>query len=339
MAARVPRLARAARLADGRALWLGLVLAAMVGAAAGFLAESYGAPVMLFALLIGMALHAAADQPRCAPGVRFASQTLLRWGVALMGLRLSVEDVSVLGWLPVLAVVALVLLTLGAGVGLSYLFGRRTAFGLLAGGSVAICGASAALAIASVLPKREGREADTLLVITGVTLLSTLAMVGYPVLFRALGLDATETAFLIGATIHDVAQVAGAGHSVSEEVGVLATFVKMLRVALLPAVLLLVALSLRGGGEGRKGLPWFLVLFVALAILGNLDVLPDWLVTQLVAVSQACLVVAIAALGLRTDLGRILEVDPRYVAMLVALTLLLLGMALGFVLLAPGGLA
>jgi uncharacterized membrane protein YadS len=133
--------------------------------------------------------------------------------------------------------------------------------------------------------------------------------------------------------------VAGAGHSVSEEVGVLATFVKMLRVALLPAVLLLVALSLRGGGEGRKGLPWFLVLFVALAILGNLDVLPDWLVTQLVTVSQACLVVAIAALGLRTDLGRILEVDPRYVAMLVALTLLLLGMALGFVLLAPGGLA
>ena len=68
----------------------------------------------------------------------------------------------------------------------SYPFGRRQAFGLLAGGSVAICGASAALAIASVLPRREGRETDTLLVITGVTLLSTLAMIVYPVLFRAL---------------------------------------------------------------------------------------------------------------------------------------------------------
>ncbi|MDG4647507.1 putative sulfate exporter family transporter [Roseibacterium sp. SDUM158017] len=320
---------------DWRSLGRGLVLAGMVGAAANFLAQSYGAPVMLFALLIGMSLHAVADQPTCAQGVGFASQTLLRWGVALMGLRLSVQDVSVLGWFPVLAVAVLVLATLGAGVFLSYVFGRKKAFGLLAGGSVAICGASAALAIASVLPRREGREADTLLVITGVTVLSTLAMIAYPILFRALDFNPAETAFLIGATIHDVAQVAGAGHSISDEVGVLATFVKMLRVALLPAVLLLVALSFRGTGEGRKGLPWFLVVFVALAVLGNANVLPGWLVAQLVTLSQACLIVAIAALGLRTNLGRILDVDRRYVAMLVLLTLFLLGLAVCFVLLVP----
>jgi uncharacterized integral membrane protein (TIGR00698 family) len=261
----------------------------------------------------------------------FASQTLLRWGVALMGLRLSFQDVSVLGWGPVLAVLGLVLATLGAGVLLSYLFGRRKAFGLLAGGSVAICGASAALAITSVLPRREGREADTLLVITGVTLLSTLAMILYPVLFRALAFSPTETAFLIGATIHDVAQVAGAGHSVSDEVGVLAVFVKMLRVALLPVVLLLVALTLSGAGDGRRGLPWFLVVFIALAGLGNLDILPAWVVTQFVALSQACLIMAIAALGLRTDLGGLLEVDRRYIAMLVLLTLFLLWLSIGFV--------
>jgi uncharacterized integral membrane protein (TIGR00698 family) len=321
--------------ADGPSLTRGLTLAAMVGAAASFLAQSYGAPVMLLALLIGMALHGVAAQSDCARGSDFASRTLLRWGVALMGLRLDIQDVSVLGWGPVIAVAGLVLATLGAGVLLSYLFGRRQAFGLLAGGSVAICGASAALAIASVLPRREGREADTLLVITGVTLLSTLAMIVYPVLFRALDFTPTETAFLIGATIHDVAQVAGAGHSVSDEVGVLAVFVKMLRVALLPGVLLLVALSLRGTGEGRKGLPWFLVLFVALAGLGNMDILPGWLVTQLVTVSQGCLVVALSALGLRTNLGHLLEVDRRYVAMLVLLTLILLGLSIGFVMLVP----
>lgn len=317
---------------DGPSLMRGLMLAAMVGAAAGFLAQSYGAPVMLLALLIGMSLHGVAEKAESARGLGFASQTLLRWGVALMGLRLDVQDVSVLGWVPVIAVTGLVLATLGAGVLLSYLFGRRQAFGLLAGGSVAICGASAALAIASVLPRRDGREADTLLVITGVTLLSTLAMIVYPVLFRALDFTPTETAFLIGATIHDVAQVAGAGHSVSDEVGVLAVFVKMLRVALLPVVLLLVALSLRGAGEGRKGLPWFLVVFILLAGIGNLDILPDWIVAQLVTVSQACLVVAISALGLRTNLGGLLEVDRRYVAMLVLLTLFLLGLSIGFVL-------
>ncbi|NKX45946.1 putative sulfate exporter family transporter [Roseibacterium sp. KMU-115] len=300
----------------------------MVAAAATFLADSYGAPVMLFALLIGMALHAVAEQPACASGVRIASQTLLRWGVALMGLRLGLEDVAGLGWQPVAGVLLLVGATLGAGVFLSYAFGRQKAFGLLAGGSVAICGASAALAIASVLPRREGREADTLLVITAVTVLSTFAMVAYPVLFRALGFGPTETAFLIGATIHDVAQVAGAGHSISEEVGVMATFVKMLRVALLPGVLLLVVILMREPGGGRAGLPWFVVLFVVLAVVGNAGVLPEAAVAQLVALSQGCLVMAIAALGLRTNLGRILEVDRRYTAMLVLLTVFLLGAAL-----------
>lgn len=309
----------------------GVLLAGTVAAAANFLAQSYGAPVMLFALLIGMALHALAEKPDCAPGVSFASQTLLRWGVALMGLRLGLEDISLLGWLPVIAVSLMVPATLGAGVFLSYIFGRRQGFGLLAGGAVAICGASAALAIASVLPRREGREADTLLVITGVTVLSTVAMVAYPIMFKSLGFSATETAFLIGATIHDVAQVAGAGHSISDEVGVLATFVKMLRVALLPVVLLLVMASMRGRGEARAGLPWFLVVFVVLAGLGNTTLLPDWLVSQLIALSQVCLLVAIAALGLRTNLARILDVDGRYIAMLVLLTLFLLGLSLVFV--------
>ena len=329
--ARIAAVLDLCRAPRGRALARGVLLAAIVGAAAGFLSQSYGAPVMLLALLIGMALHGVAEKSDCAPGLGFASQTLLRWGVALMGLRLSFQDVSVLGWGPVLAVLGLVLATLGAGVLLSYLFGRRKAFGLLAGGSVAICGASAALAITSVLPRREGREADPLLVITGVTLLSTLAMILYPVLFRALAFSPTETAFLIGATIHDVAQVAGAGHSVSAEVGVLAVFVKMLRVALLPVVLLFVALAFGGAGDGRRGLPWFLVVFLALAGLGHLDILPAALVAQLVTLSQACLVMAIAALGLRTDLGGLLEVDRRYIAMLVLLTLFLLALAMGFV--------
>lgn len=303
----------------------------MVAAAATFLAESYGAPVMLFALLIGMSLHAMAEQPACASGVTIASQTLLRWGVALMGLRLGLEDVASLGWQPVAGVLLLAAATLGAGVFLSYAFGRQKAFGLLAGGSVAICGASAALAIASVLPRREGRDADTLLVITAVTILSTIAMVGYPVLFQALGFGPTETAFLIGATIHDVAQVAGAGYSISEEVGVMATFVKMLRVALLPGVLLVVVFAMREGGGARAGLPWFVVLFVVLAGVGNAGLLPDQVVVQLASLSQGCLVIAIAALGLRTNIRRILQVDPRYTTMLIILTAFLLGASLAFV--------
>lgn len=309
----------------------GLLLAGMIAAAATFLGQSYGAPVMLFALLIGMAFHFLAESPSCGRGIEFASSTLLRLGVGLLGLRLAVEDVQALGLVPALAVVGLVMATLACGALLSFLFGRRLAFGLLAGGSVAICGASAALAIASVLPKRADRAQDTLLVVIGVTTLSTVAMVTYPLLFRWLGLSDAESAFLIGTTIHDVAQVVGAGYSVSEEAGLQATFVKMLRVALLPVVVMLVMLSFRGAQSQRVGIPWFLVMFLVLAVLANLGVVPAPVIAIVSDVSRWCLVIAISALGVKTSLAAIARVDPRYGAILLINTLVLLALALGFV--------
>ena len=91
-----------------------------------------------------------------------------------------------------------------------------------------------ALAIALVLPPCSDREQGTLFVVIAVTVLSTIAMVAYPVLFQAMGLNDLKSGFLIGATIHDVAQVVGEGYLISDEAGVIATFVKMVRVALLP---------------------------------------------------------------------------------------------------------
>ena len=130
----------------------GLLLACVIAAAAMFLSEHYGAPAMLFALLIGMAFHFLSDDPTFAPGFNFSAKTLLRLGVGRLGLRLSIGDVESIVLGAVAAVVGFVMATLAFGAFLSFLFGRRLAFGLLAGGSVAICGASAALAIASVLP-------------------------------------------------------------------------------------------------------------------------------------------------------------------------------------------
>lgn len=310
----------------------GILVALVIAIASMFLANHYGAPVMLFALLIGMAFHFLSSESTCEKGIDFSSKVLLRIGVALLGIRLSVGDISSLGWLPILAIVGFVLATLGCGALLSYFMGRRMAFGLLAGGSVAICGASAALAIASVLPKRPDREQDTLLVIIGVTALSTITMIAYPIGFQALGLSDMESGFLIGATIHDVAQVVGAGYSVSDEAGVMATFVKMLRVALLPLVMVLVMLSFRGAQTQRIGLPWFLVVFVVLAVLANVVDLPDTLVGYIADISRWCLVIAIAAIGVKTSLASVLKVKPSYIAILVIETLFLLVIAVLFVL-------
>ncbi|MFD1910774.1 YeiH family protein [Halodurantibacterium flavum] len=312
----------------------GVIVALTIALAASFLAEHYGAPAMLYALLIGMAFNFLAAQPAMAPGIAFSSGTLLRVGVALLGLRLTFEDVSTLGALPVLGVVALLVTTILGGAALARAMGYPTAFGLLSAGAVAICGASAALAIAAVLARRV-REEDVLLTVVAVTSFSTVAMVAYPVIFSTLGLSEVQSGYLIGATIHDVAQVVGAGYSLGESAGDIATFTKLLRVAMLPLVLVAIALWQRGspGEEGgqRAGLPWFVGAFLVLMILRNLLPIPEPVLTAASDGARFLLLVAIAALGTRTSLGGMLSAGSRRFAVIAAQSGALLFMALGLV--------
>jgi len=324
----------AATPAPGLRGWIGdnrggVALAVTIGLAASFLSEHYGAPAMLFALLLGMAFNFLAVDPRAAPGIGLASRTFLRLGVALLGLRLTFADVAQLGWMPVAGVVGLLALTLASGLGVARVLGRPAAFGLLTGGAVAICGASAALAIAAVIPRARLREEDVLLTVVGVTAFSTLAMILYPVLFGMLGLTEVEQGYLIGATIHDVAQVVGAGYSVGERAGDIATFTKLERVALLPVVLLVIAFAYRGEAGRGAGLPWFVVVFVVLMILRNLLSLPEFALSAVNEASRFLLVTAIAALGVKTSLGQLFTTGGRGLAVIGLESLLLLGMALG----------
>lgn len=157
-----------------------------------------------------------------------------------------------------------------------------------------------------MLPQRKELERDTLFTVVAVTTLSTFAMVFYPVVFRALGLDDRQTGFLIGATIHDVAQVMGASYSVSAAAGDLAALVKLERVILLPVVLLVLILSTgRGEAKGVR-LPAFVVTFVAIVAVNSFVAVPAPLREAAAAMSQWLLVTAIAALGVKTSLAAIL---------------------------------
>ena len=201
--------------------------------------------------------------------------------------------------------------------------------------SVAICGASAALAIASVLPPHKDREQDTHFVVIGVTALSTIAMIAYPILFQSLSLSDIQSGFLVGATIHDVAQVGGAGYSISDEADVIATYVKILRVALLPVVMLVVMFSFRGAQQQRVSVPWFLVMSAVCAVVANTGVVPSATLAVLNEVSRWCLVIAISALGVKTSLGRIIKVKESYSLILIVETLFLLMISLFYVFIQP----
>lgn len=309
----------------------GFAMAATIALAAKFLSEHYGAPAMLFALLIGMAFNFLAEQPGAAPGINLAARALLRMGVALLGLRLTFGNIAQLGVGPVVGVAFLLTLTLAGGVLAARLLRRSSAFGLLTGGAVAICGASAALAIAAVLPKRDLREEDVLFTVVGVTTLSTVAMVVYPVLFAAIGLSEVESGYMIGATVHDVAQVVGAGYSISDTAGEVATFTKLLRVSLLPAILLVLALVYRESAGQKVSMPWFVVWFMLLMVLRNIMTIPEPVLGVAAEVSQFLLLTAIAALGVKTSLGRMFSAGPRGFLAIGALTIGLLLMALAFI--------
>jgi uncharacterized integral membrane protein (TIGR00698 family) len=330
------RLMPGAAVQHTRTLIPGLMVTALVAMAAAFLGSHYKGSVLLFALLLGLALHFISEDTRCAAGIQFASSTVLRLGVALLGLRLSIEHLVSMGWQTAAALVAAVSLTIALGLLLARLFQLESSLGLLIGGATAICGASAALAISSVLPRTPALERDTTLTVVGVTTLSTAAMVTYPLITHWLGFDALTAGLFIGATIHDVAQVVGAGYSLSPAAGDAATITKLMRVALLVPVLVVISLVMRRGtageGAGVKAplLPWFAVAFVALMLLNSTGWVSSDMRSIASSTSQSFLVIAIAGVGLKTSLKDVTDLGWRPIALIVLVTLGLAAMSGGY---------
>lgn len=316
-----------------RELAPGFVVSLIVAAAATFLSEHYGAPVMLFALLLGMALNFLAADGQCKAGIEFTARSVLRIGVALLGMRITLEQIVGLGWKPVALVVIVVVVTIGISVLAAKALGFKRIFGMLTGGATAICGASAALALAAALPNDPQKERATLFTVLGVSALSTLAMIVYPMIANWFTLSPQEAGVFLGATIHDVAQVVGAGYSMSPETGDTATVVKLMRVAMLVPVIVVAAMITRMQGADPTGkrpplLPWFAVGFVILACVNSTGWVPQLVQGGINELSRWCLVVAIAALGMKTQLKELASVGIKPILLMVGETVFLVALVL-----------
>ncbi len=314
------------RLAGWRAyviqIYPGVLVAATIALAATWLSQQYRSPVMLFALLFGMTFHFLHEEGRCVAGIEFSSKAILRVGVALLGARITASQILELGGMPIATVVAGILSTIALGLFLAQWLGLGRSFGVLSGGAVGICGASAALAIASVLPRTAKSERNTILTVVTVTVLSTIAMIVYPLLVTAVGLDHIHAGIFLGGTIHDVAQVVGAGYSVSPQTGDVATYVKLLRVTMLVPVVFSIAFVISRGAKGSQRrssvrLPLFLAAFALLVALNSLALLPKMANDAANEVSRWCLVTAIAALGMKTSFKDLATVGWRPIALMI----------------------
>lgn len=316
-----------------RELAPGFIVSLIAAAAASFLSEHYGAPVMLFALLLGMALNFLSADGKCKAGIEFTARTVLRIGVALLGMRITLEQIAGLGWKPVALVVILVAVTISVSVLAAKALGFQRLFGMLTGGATAICGASAALALAAALPNHPQKERATLFTVIGVSALSTVAMIVYPMIANWFALSPQDAGVFLGATIHDVAQVVGAGYSMSTETGDTATVVKLMRVAMLLPVIVTAAMITRMQGADPTGkrpplLPWFAVGFLILACVNSTGWVPSAVQGGVNELSRWCLVIAISALGMKTQLKELASVGIKPILLMVGETVFLVALVL-----------
>ncbi len=338
-------------LSTWRPLAAGIALSAVV-ALASELAEpalkrllggQVGVPTVVIALVLGMMLHPFANRARFVPGMTFCVKKLLRWAIALLGLRIALGDILALGLSTALLVVTGMAVTIVSGLVLARWLGRERGTGALAGVATAVCGASAALATATVVPDYKGKSADVAFTVIAMNALSTLAMLAYPLICVWLGLNVQQTGIMLGATIHDVAQVVGAGQSVSDEAANSAVIVKLFRVfMLLPAVLIVGWWLARDGGAGggaeqaKVPVPVFAIVFLGLCLLNSMLATQPALAefyqpirSGLLEASRWGLLIAIAALGLGTSMAAMARLGWRHLALVTGTSLVILAVVTG----------
>ncbi len=306
----------------------GIIACLVVTLAAKFISINYGAPVMLMCLLLGMIFNYMSREEPTKAGVQFTSKTILRLGVVLIGARIVFSDFMGLG----INGIAIVIFATALVIVGSMLFARLLKLdkeqGLLIGGATSICGASAALAISSVMPNSKSLEQNTLIAVLGVTAMGTIAMITYPILIGLLGYNDYQAGILIGGAIHDVAQVVGAGYSVSTEAGDTAILIKLMRVFLLIPVLFVFVYMFKNrkkddGSANKFPFPMFLIGFFILMVLNSLNLLPHDLLKAMEYTSKWFLMMSLTAVGMKTSPKALVGVGLRPFILVLLNTILL----------------
>ncbi len=306
----------------------GIALSGAIAAAATAAARmpwfaSYGLTVLTLAIVLGIVIGNTIYSRvavASAPGVTFSKQTLLRAGVVLYGLRLTLGDIAHVGAAGVLIDALIVSSTFMLASWLGTRLGLDRVTAMLIGAGSAICGAAAVMATEPVV---RGRTEQATVAVACVVLFGTVGIFLYPVLYHSavhwhlLNGGARAFGVYAGSTIHEVAQVFAAGRAISEQTADTAVITKMVRVMMLAPFLVGLSawLSMRSPRQAgaqhatrqrlpRIVIPWFAVAFIAVIAFNSLGLLPQKLVSDIVAGDTFLLAMAMAALGLTTHIGQ-----------------------------------
>lgn len=258
----------------------------------------------------------------------------LKFGVTLLGFRINLEVFAFIGVNVIFVVGLSVFFSIILGLYFAKILNLSREEGLIGSVSVAICGASAAMAMGLLLHQTERNKQFLIATIAVVTLYSSVGLILYPSLLKWLAVDDFTASVLIGGTIHDVAQVVAAGAMMGSEVGDVSIIIKLYRVFLLFPIIFIVGmvLGMQSSGKSVSGvskiLPLYLYLFLVIAVLTSIGLVPSKITELSGYLSSFSLTLALVAVGLKTQLSKVIGLGWKVPVFLMVQTLTLVFLVL-----------
>lgn len=318
----------AARYLPG--LWLVVILTAAAYGLRNLPGLSTFSP-MILGIVLGVVLCNVMPLPsRLGPGLGLAGKDLLRLAVAMLGMQVTLGQLVALGGWGLASAVIVLTATFLLTLGLGRILGVGAPLTTLIAAGTSVCGAAA---IGGVNGAIRAKDEDVTYAIAAITLFGTLAMFLFPVIGQALELSETAYGTWIGLSVHEVAQVVGAGFQGGDEAGRTAVIVKLTRVILLAPLIMGLAAwyTLRPSREGAEDktpkrpplVPWFVLVFLGLSGINSTGLIAEDLRQGMIGMTALLLTASLSALGLGTRFGRLRQLGLR--------PLLLCALSTGFI--------
>jgi len=291
----------------------GLILVAIITASAyGLRQISWASQLspMITAILVGMIFgNVVGINKSASSGITLSGKRLLRIAVALLGLQISYSQLSQIGLIGVVLAALVLTTTFVLTLYLGRLLGVDRKLTQLIAAGTSVCGASAIAAASATI---RGDDEDVAYAVACITLFGTIAMFIFPLVGALAEMQPLNYGLWIGLSVHEVAQVVGAGYQVGSEAGDVAVVTKLSRVVLLAPLIVCISLILvkrdnKSGALEKKTplVPFFVVGFLVLALVNSLQIIPSFVRDPLVSLTPIMLTAAMGALGLGTNVSKL----------------------------------
>ena len=276
----------------------------------------------VFALLLGMFINFfMKDTKKYKDGITFTSKKLLKVAIVLLGTSLSVSQIIHVGKYSLVVMVFTLAAAFGFGYFIGKIFNMNWKLSSLISAGTGICGGTAVATLSQVI---DADDSDVAYAISATFIFDVIMVILFPIMGTALGLSDMAFGLWAGTAVNDTSSVVAAGYAYSDAAGDFATIVKLTRtLSIIPVVLafsyLNEKLKLKNDDGAnlthkkvnlKKIFPWFILLFLGAALLNSIGLIPATLSSSLAKLSKFLMVMALAAIGLKTDIRDVKKSGP-----------------------------